>query len=437
MKFLKVFLITLISLLLSGCYTQLQYSQTMKKITDKEEEKKEEVYSSEEEKADTKDDEEYTEYDEDYIPIYYKDYEYADKYKDWACSSCNVYNFYGSNWYGYDPNFSFYSHLTLSPYYFYSWHRPYHRYYGHPYYSRFSISLSWGWGSPYYHGFYDPFFDPYYNYYWYSYRPYAYNYRYFYGGYYYGNKKDRINPNVRYGPRSIGTNRVSGDNNRSRNGSSVTRRSATVTSKPTVRTRSSVGTTRTRSSSDRGTGSSVRTRSRSSSNDGGSSRSRSRDNFQSDISRDRIYIDRTGDSEPVMINRNQLRYIRYRTVNLNDNSTRSLEDMPDIRRRLEASKRNLNRTTPTFFERMKNFFETNTSRIVNTSRIRSNSNGTVRSRSTSSSSRSSVSRSDNSSSRSSVTRSRSSSSDSRSRGSSSRSRSGGSSSGGSERSRGN
>ncbi|WP_141239937.1 hypothetical protein [Aliifodinibius salipaludis] len=429
MKLFKALIITLMSLLLTGCYTQLQYSETMKKVTDKKKASDTSTYawSGEEEDESSQDQTngDVTEAEhqqaeaKEYIPVYYKDYEYATKYG-------NVYNFYGDDWYGYNT----YPHLRYSS--FYSWHPfsydrwAYHSFYGRwydrPHYG-LSISLRWGWPS-YHYGYYDPFYSPYYDYYWHRYYSgYAYGYGNFYGksGYgqgYYPDKKVREDSNVRYGPRSIGTNRVESSGNRSRAVSGD--RSAAVTNRKssTVRTRS-VGTTRTRDTSDRSTV--KRTKSR----DDSSSSSRSRTRGQGQINNSRVdrYDYRRGDELPLVIDEKQLEQIRAR----NSNNRNSI---------INRSQSNSNRERTTFFNRMKNFFEQGTSSFSN-----GNNGRTLRTRSSyPSTNRSAINRSSSSNNRSSVTRSKSSSSNSRSRGSSSsssRSRSDNGSSSSSDRSRGN
>jgi hypothetical protein len=452
MKVIKSILITLIALLLTGCYTQLQYSQKMHKITDKNKKEVQKNYQSGEEQtnneAQAESDEQYADYagEEDYVPVSYKDYEYVQKYADCNCSPYNVYNFYGSSydWYGYNyykPYYSFRSHLTLSPFYYHNWRYPHH--FG---YSRFAFSFSWG--SPhFYHSFYhDPFYD-----YYFGYSPFAYNYHRFYGsygyGYYYGGSKENVSrdSDVRYGPRSIGTNRVvTTTRERSNSVRNESGRRTKVNNKAKVQTRS-VGTTRSRGTVKQNTGSStVTSRNRSRSDEGNSSgttrsRSRNNDNIQSDNSRNQVYIDRTGESTPVLIDRDRYDAVRSRTI-INRNSPRDSDTNNERNILQRVRKVNLNtieQEKPTFFQRMKGFIESSTSRI-NTTRSSSSS---VRSWSTSSSNRSSVSRTKSSSSRSSVSQSNSSSSNSRSRGgssSSSRSRSGGNSdSSSSDRNRGN
>ena len=433
MKFFKVFIITLLALFLTGCYTQLQYSQTMKKVTDKKPTSETPVYSwSGEEKAESSQNdrdedvakaENKQEVTEEYIPIYYKDYEYATKYGD-------VYNFYGNDWYGYNAypyvrNSTFYSWYPFS-YDRWAFHSLYGRWYDRPHYG-ISITLSWGWPN-YHYGYYDPFYDPYYHdYYWHRYYSrYAYGYGYWnyygksgFGHGYYPDDRVRDNNNVRYGPRSIGTNRVDTDRNRTRTVNSD--RSAAVTNRTssTVRTRS-VGTTRTRGTSGRSSVDRTKSRDNSSSS---RSRTRGQDQINNNSQQTNRYDYRNrGDEIPLVIDEKQLEQIRARIRDNNRNNS------------FYRSRINNDRERTTFFNRMKNFFEQNSSRFTN-----GNNGRTLRSRSSSpSTGRSKINRSSSSTNRSSVTRSKSSSSNSRSRGSSSsRSRSDNSGSSGSDRSRGN
>ena len=268
MKILKALTITLIAVLLTGCYTQLQYSQTMKKITDDKPKKATGyTYSGDQEKAEQepvtaqeqRTEEQYQEegtYAEDYVPIHYKDYEYAEKYDECRCSPYNVYNFYGSHydWHGYGynyPHFSYGSYFSISPFYYSRWHH--RRFFGGPY---FAVTFSWGNPFHYHSFYYDSFYDPFYGPYWYRYRsPFAYNYHKYYGsfgyGYYSGGGKDKIDRNTRYGPRSIGNNRVGDSSVRSRDARTDGRR-ATVGNVSSTRTRS-VGTSRTTTNRTRGT----------------------------------------------------------------------------------------------------------------------------------------------------------------------------------------
>ncbi|MEL7834165.1 hypothetical protein [Fodinibius sp. Rm-B-1B1-1] len=426
MKFMKVFVITLLALFLTGCYTQLQYSQTMKKITDKETNDTPAYSWSGEEQADsskhtTNGEVAKAEKQEEYIPVYYKDYKYATKYG-------NVYNFYANDWYDFDR---YHPYSSWYPFGYDRWayHSFYGRWYDRPHYG-FSFSLSWGW--PHYHyGYYDPFYDPYYDYYWHRYHNrYTYGYWNYYGksGYghgYYPDKKVREDRNVRYGPRSIGTNRVVTDRNRS--GSVDRERSAAVTNRTssTVRTRST-GTTRTR-----GTSRTTRVDRSKSDNGNSTGRSRTRGNARVDegnVISEYNYRSRDYDSDlPLVIDEDQLKQIRSQA---NRSNNRGL---------LNRSRSNNDSDKSTFFNRMRSFFDGNNDIFKkadgNRSTWRTRSNFPTRNRGT-------VNRS-SSNNRSSVTRSKSSSSNSRSRGSSSsssRSRSGGSSSdsdSGSDRSRGN
>ena len=441
MKILKVFAMTMIALLLTGCYTQLQYSQTMRKITD-EEKKEAKTYPQNdqvrEEAQVTQQPDEYVENEsEEYVPIYYKDYDYADGYDKCNCNPYYSYNFYGDSYFfpSYGSWYDYYRPrlgIGFSTGYFSPWHH--RRYFGHS----FAFTFSWGYPHSYY--YYDSFHYPFYDY-WYH-RPIAYNYFYFYGnsryGYgYYGEKYRKSDRNVRYGPRNTGSNRVVSDRNRS--GETRVRSRSTVNSgsRQGVRSRS-VGTSRTRATVKRNSNSSRVSRTRNSDANSSSARTRSRDDIQNNSSRERVYIDRTGQkSTPVVIDRDRYREIRSRT--LRNNSARALDRSSDIRSnslrkaRINDLRNRVEQRRPTFFDRMKSFFENNSSRIINSRSTNRSTNRTIRARS--SSNRSSISRS-SSSSRSKVTRSRSSSGNSRSKGSSSRSRSGGGSSD-SDRSRGN
>lgn len=455
MKVIKSILITLIAVLLTGCYTQLQYSHSMKKITDKPKEEAKQYTRDRDDKQSSKTPkagqqgessrDEYTDHtgEENYVPLYYKDYEYAEKYDDCKCSPYNVYNFYKSSydWYGYNyyrPYHSFRSYLTISPFYFNRWQYRY-RYFGHRYsHPGFAFSISWG--HPFY-SFYDPFYDPYYAFGSHHY-PISYNYFYFSGSSYSGNSgKVVTNRNTRYGPRSIGADRVVSNGDRTRD-SRASGRDAARVSESAVRTRSA-GTTRTRNVDRKKGSDSTVTRNRSRDSSGqGTTRSRSRDNIQQDQDRDRVYIDRTDSPQrPVVIDRERTRTIRPRTVNSNDNSMRrSLDDDSSNRfRRVDLDKNiEQQRSRPTFFHRMKSFFKNNSSGFINNNDWGRSGRSKVSKGRSSSSNRSSVGRSSSDNGGSSVTRSRSSSSNSRSGGSSSRSRSGDEdSSGGSDRSRGN
>lgn len=439
MKFFKVLIITLSALLFTGCYTQLQYTSKMKRITDQEPgggyaQKATETEDQQQAEQST----EQQSYDSGYygdeaesVPVYYKDYAHAQQWADCGCNPYAVYNFYGNY---YDP------YLTLDPFYFYRW-RPYH-YYGqrYPYFgSRFNFSITFGWGSPYY---YDPFF---YDYYWYGGSPFAYNYYRYYSGYgyynYHGSSKSTAQ-NVRYGPRTIGTNRTDSNvHTRSRDANVTTTRRSAVSNSSTVRSRTrTTGVTRTSS------GSAVsRSRSKTVKNSG-TTRSRSRGSVQQNSNRQR-QNSASNRSRNVQSNDNDMRSVIIRSrTNLSNGSLTQPQNRSEIQSRLNnqrarAPKMNvlqrIEHNRPTFFNRVKKFLDNSVTRSG------ANYNWHVRSRSSSSS----INRSSNSghsrSRSTTVTRSRShssssSSSHSRSRGSSSsRSRSGGSGSGSSSGNRGN
>lgn len=444
MKFLKALIVTLSALLFTGCYTQLQYTSKMKRITDREAVSggyAQKAGESEGQQQATQQsyDSGYYGGEADNIPLYYKDYAYAQKWADCGCNPYTVYNFYGYDYY--DP------YLTLDPFYFYHW-RPYH-YYGHhyPYFgSRFNFSITFGWGNPYYYDpfYYDPFF---YNYYWYGGSPFAFNYYRYYSGYgsygyhnYHGSNNSTTTRNVRYGPRTIGTNRTNADGQpRSRNINVTTTGRSAVTSSSTVRPRTrTTGVTRVRSTSTNRTSGSAVTRSRNRTvKSSGTTRSRSRGTVQQNGNRQRQLSPARNRS--TIQNRDDQSHsviIRSRTRLGNNSFLANPQSRSDIQQRL-ANQRvgdpNVNvlervkRNRPTFFNRVKKFLNNSVSRSS------ANYNWHIRSRSSSSS----IGRSSNSShsrSHSSVSRSRShsSSTHSRSSGSSSRSRS---SSGGSSRSR--
>jgi len=429
MKILKSLILLLFALIFTGCYTQLQYTSKMKRITDQRDN---EGYTQQTESQNRVKTEASDAYDstnganEDYLPLYYKDYAYANGW-NYDGYPYNVYNnFYGDSFLTLDPGYFYYWH----PYRFYGYHRPY---FG----SRFNFSITFGWGSPYYYNSF--FYDPFYDYYWSGYSPFAFNYGY-YGGYYghhgyynyHGGKGTP--PNVHYGPRTIGTNRVenSGDT-RSRNSNTVTNRSSnTVSNRSTARARS-VGTTRVENTSPRTSSTVTRSRSTSRTRSRGTVRSRSSNNRQHHQSLNSSRGSNNEQPHSVIIrSRNQL----------NQNPAQSLDNRrSEIRRRLsnqrvsaprrDVLKRNQH-SRPTFFKRLSGFLE-NTGQAINNSSSYGN-RVRIRMPSSSSNSRhSSVSRSSSSSHHSTVSRShQTSSSHSSSQGSSSRSRG----SGGSTRSRG-
>lgn len=382
MKIPKSLLIALLlSIGLTGCYTQLEYTRKAKPVTD---EKPVKGYSWDNEpeeranltKADSiyiaetygakvapyREEEESNYEDEEYIPIDYKDYDVIERYEACGCDPYKTYviydsyypassSYYGTGYHhdrwshGYHgyADWWFPYHGYVSP--FYSWRWRHH--FGFRYYHR-SFGFASYWGSPYY--YYDPFFyDPFY----YGYAsPIFYNNYYFYDGYA-GNVRS-VKSNRRYGRRSIGTDRVAGNRNSStvRTRSGVTRskaNTATVRSRTTgveksrgttvQRTRST--TTRTRSTGR--VGSSGRTRSdsgtqsrgtvkRTRSGDNGSSiRSRGNSSVKRDRGNDKAVISRTGlrtrgdNVIPARTDRSQIesRIRQQRVKRINDKQQRS------------------------------------------------------------------------------------------------------------------
>lgn len=431
MKYLKsITFAVLLVFGLSGCYTQLQYSQKMKRITDRGPsgdyawDGEEQAYANEEDYEGTANNEYYG----DYVPAY-KDYETAEFYND---CNCNIYDYQEGYFDGVEDALTAVRYDYFQPYY-----SSYFRFnlgFYYPYFgSRFGFYYNYGPSWYYYHRFYSPFYySPFYYHPFYSgYGPfYSYNYFYFNNGYRYYDRDYR--DNRRYGPRSIGGSRLSGNSStRTRSGSAGTdirtrtrsnsqgdirtRSNTSTRSRGTVdrtRTRSgsgSVGTTRTRSGS--GSGSVNRTRSGNNGSDGTRSRSgnvnRSRDNDE--------YISRVG----ILQN-------RY---------SRSVRDIQaDIQRRnllqraRERYQQQNRQSSNGILGRLKSIFRSSDRNI----RIdRSRSGNTIRSRSSGSNNTRSVQRSrsnSRSSSGSSVGRSRSGSSSSSGNSSSrSRSRSGGNS----------
>ncbi len=428
MKLIKALILTLSALLLTGCYTQLKYSQSMTDDSTVHQE------------------EEVVEYDE-YIPVYYKDYAYAERYGKYSFnhhfSDFSYHSFHFNSPRYYDPYFS--SHYwSLSPYWRWRLRTGFGHYYGHN-----SFAFSFSWGSPFYHSFFGNsyYYDPY----WYGYhhRPYAYNYYNFYGQpsrAYYNYSRNRIDDDRRYGRRSagVGTNRVRSrtDSNNGRSGTSVRSRSSDTSntnvrqrSNSSSRTRSTVEQGNTRSRSNSGSVGNT-TRTRSSGNNGSSSRSRSRDdNMQQQSSNNSaVRVSRVG-FQTSDNNDNDKRDRNVRVVRRSNALGSSPSTSPQRSNR--QLKRNDNRRNDSqssgFIKKLRNAVEKGTVRLSNSNnssssktKIRSRSskssssgnNSSVRKRSRSSSSSSgSVSRSRSSSSSKSGSRSRS--------GSSSRSRSGG------------
>lgn len=463
----SLLLILLLSFGLTGCYTQLEYSQKMQRVTDEKsnagytwsnegEEKAnlteaDSIYIAEtygakvspyrEGEGEYAEEGEYYYEDDEYIPIEYKKYDVIDTYEACGCNPYKTYVIYNSYsyspWY-YGSSYYHYNRFHHWPSYYafgyphYSW-----RYnFGFNYYHR-GFGLAFHWGSPY-HYYYDPFFyDPFY--YGYS-SPIFYN-TYYFGSGYAGNLKNNRDDR-RYGRRSIGTDRVrDGNSTAVRTRSAVNRGSKantnTVRTRTTgvQRTRGTVGTTRgttVRSrganvgSSDRNRSGNTRSRgtikrSRGNGNDGGSSVRNRRDsnvNVTGDPTKDR---ERVSDSRArVGINRSG--------ILLPSRADRSQIENKIRRQRVEIKqlRDNQQRSRSSFFGRFKNFIDTDRS-------FKSSRSHYGRSYKNSSNSRSRINTGKSrSSSRSSVTRSRSSS-----KSSSTRSRSSGGSSSDNKRSRGN
>lgn len=252
MKSVKTIITTLfIALGLTGCYTQLQYSQGVSRAED---EKYTEGYSwngSSEEST-----EYYQDEDEGYVPFYYKDYEKANW---WSSCHCNPYT--GSSYYFNDP---WYDHYSRSYYGYTGFHDPFYfssrwrwRHFGLGFHHSF-FAFDLYWGSPFYaySGFlYGPYWAGYY------YQPYRYGYGHYYGGYYdHDGSKSDIRSRT-YRPRSIGTSRVANTSNRGdERNRSVTRQSSStqargIRSAGSNRTRGAVqqGNTRVQQPRTRGT----------------------------------------------------------------------------------------------------------------------------------------------------------------------------------------
>lgn len=429
MRHFKALVLTVCAVLLTGCYTQLQYSKTTQKDVDEQEENVSGYSWTDDdnngETADTYEQDEEAvnadqQHSQDNYTIVYKDYEYAQKWEECGCNPYKVYNFYGSSFdsygYGYYPFAPHRSYLIISPHYN-PW-RFHHNFYGprHYYGSRFGIGSSWGYS--HFGHYYDPYFGS----------PYAYSgywgwghhsnfvFTNFYGSsVYYNDGSQDVNKNTRYGRRSIGTDRVNVDRNRGNSGGTVRGRQSTVSSgEATVRTRSSVGTSRTR---NRGT---VRNRKSSGSNSRGTVRSRGDRGNDDNRSSQRIHYRSVSGSDLDNVDTQQQRSRTFRNVAID---TREKESR-------------------TFFNRIKGFFKRSAKSFTSGSGSHSTFRSSTRSSSSTTTTRSRSTVGSNTSNHSSVGSSRSSSSNSRSRGSSSsgsRSRSGGSDGGSSssDRSRDN
>lgn len=456
MKIRKFLLIILLfSFGLTGCYTQLEYSQKVNRITeekpvegyawdeDSEEQEKrpnltvaDSIYIAETygAKVDPYREEEYDEYaDEEYIPVEYKDYSVMEQYEACGCNPYKTYVIYDS----YYPSSSlyfgtghFYSHryhwrpygYRYHGYYspFYRWHWMHHM--GFKYYHR-GFGLAFHWGSPYY--YYDPFFyDPFY----YGYhRPIYYN-NYFFGSYAGKIRSDRSDR--RYGPRSIGADRVRDRNSstiRTRTGVSRSNGSATkIRSRSTgvQRSRGTIQNTRSSTTRSRGTtrvGNSSRSRSDSGTKSRGTvTRSRSNDNGNGNRSRSRSGVQRDRNDGQASVSTTRKPSSTRKAIILPPSKRAEIERRISQQRakQVESSRRSSSRRS--FFGRL-NSILSNGSRAINSNRNSSRSRSFKipnrsktrssfgRSRSSGSSSRSTVKRS-RSSSKSSSSRSRSSSS---------------------------
>ncbi|TYP95554.1 hypothetical protein LX73_0862 [Fodinibius salinus] len=409
MRHFKALLLTLFAILLTGCYTQLQYSKTTQKSNDEQEEnvsgyswtdddnngETAEAYKEKGENIKTR-----QSLEDDYRSTY-KYYEYLQK---WEECECNPYNFYGLSFndYGYYPYGWQQPYLTTSPFYnswrFGSFYSP--RYY---YGSRFSLGFSWRY--PYHSYFYNRFYGYGYSGFWGYHNHDAYSNSYG-SSIYYGSNSQDVSKNNRYGRRSIGTDRVNVNRSRGSNNGTVRglQKSIVTSGGTTVRTRSSVGTSRTR---NRGT---VRNSSSSENNSRGTVRSRDdrgNDNRSSQRIRNRSVSDNDLDN---IATQQQSRTFQKVTVEVRENDRRTL------------------------LNRFKEFLKRNSQTLTTGSRSNSTFGSSIRSSFGSSSAATTRSRStvgSSTSNRSSVGSSQSSSSSSRSRGSSSRSRSGGNDGGGS------
>lgn len=289
MKFFKTVVIALIStFVFTGCYTQLQYTQRAKQVTER---RSVEGYAwSSEEEA-------YAREGENYIPVHYRNHEiarywdecrcspysynagYADGYDDGRFYSRPFYSSLGfgfgyNSWYG--PRFGF--TLSYNPYYYTSFYYPYSFYTGRPfYYDPFYHNIFWATFGPFYGGYYG-----------------YHNYGYGYGYGYYDNSPYYDNRNRRYGLRSRdGASRVDRNRSvRSRNtaridtrtrlrnsGTSIDKRNTSST-----RSRGTVDRSRSRSGSN---GRVTPTRTRNSSGSGSVGRSRSSGSSRSSGTRSR------------------------------------------------------------------------------------------------------------------------------------------------------
>lgn len=286
MKFLKtIIVVLLLTFGLSGCYTQLQYAQESERVEDQESveeyswDGEENAYPNE----GAYEDQTSGHYQEDYIPIYYKDYE-TENY--WSNCYCNPYSYRSGYLDGYGDG-AYYGRSygpplvsiglgfgTFGPRFgFRSWYHTPSWYYS----GRFWSNYYYGPASPFrYYGFYDPFFYDsfyFYNPYWFGYGPYYagyYGYGYGYGGYHgpgYGYYRYGRNyePDRRRGLRSgSGASRVDTDRRtRSRGSARIDNTARTRSNNTAVRTRSGSTVRNSGTSPTRSRGTVDRTRSRS------------------------------------------------------------------------------------------------------------------------------------------------------------------------------
>lgn len=456
----SLLLVLLLSFGLTGCYTQLEYSQKMKKVTDDRSNPEYSWSDDSDEKANLTEADsiyiaetygakvapyreedggagEYANYeDEEYIPVHYKDYDVVETYEACGCNPYKTYVIYDSYYpsslyHGYGYSYNRFHHWPS----YYAFGSPYYHWRSHFSFGYFhrGFGLAFHWGHPY--SFYDPFFyDPFY---------YGYSSPIFYNNYYYGSgyagtirtsESDR-----RYGRRSIGADRVRDGNSSSVRTRSALNRDREKANTNTVRTRTT-GVQRTRGTIDRtrnthtrtrGTGSvGSSSRSRSGSGNSGTSvkRSRGNDNGSSVRSRSGTKVKRDRDNSRERVSDSRSALGVSRGILLPARTNRAQIESNIRKQRVESPQNNQQRTRRSFFGRFKSVFDMD--RSFNSSRTNSSS----RSFTFPSNNRSKVgnNRSSRSSSRStSVKRSRSSS---KSSGSRSRGSSGGSSS---KRDRGN
>lgn len=259
MKLLKMLLLIGLMVGLTGCYTQLEYSQKMNRVTDKPSQAQN---SDQERQGQESDDEYYTEEDEEYIydseteeyiPANYQNYNVYKFYNDCYCSPYASYDYFDS-WYG-SPGISF-SVTFGKPYWGsrYSWHHynSWHRYMAFNYrYHHYRPYWGNRWGHPYYSSYYG--YPGHYSFIYNTYYPVT-------KGSYVDRDEDRS-----YSPRNIGTNRVAATEDnavRSRANSSSrikSRSDSSQDSRIITRTRSASDSNRTKVTGERTRTNAVRT----------------------------------------------------------------------------------------------------------------------------------------------------------------------------------